>query len=282
MLASGPRNWYFFATFEDSVQVRPSQFLATHRVFTTEELSRALATTRERPRATLHRLLALWTAERRVEQVKRGVYVRAGERLSGADFRAIGARLTRDAALAYHTALEVHGLAQSHYQEVVVATSSKVAPVDFQGHRFRPVRPRVELIRSTTPLRWTEVVDHGGHQVRVTTRERTVVDVLDRPDLSGGFEEAWRSCSALAAFDTREAREYLALLGRAILWSKVGFFLERHRDALNTASADLDEIARHVPRQPVYLERGMPGALRQPWNLIVPERSIAEEWEGMA
>lgn len=264
------------------MQATPATFLARHRVFTTQELDRALAATRQRPAATVHRLLGRWQQEGRVEQVKRGVYVRGADQLAGADLRAIGARLAADAALAYHTALEVHGLAQSVFEEIVFATRSKVALLEFRGHRFRPVRPRAGLANSSEPLRWTEVVDHGGHEVRVTTRERTVVDVFDRPDLAGGIEEVWRSCSTLAAFDLREAREYLALVDRAILWAKVGLFLERHREELNVSSTDLDLFAQHAPKQPVYVERGVQGRLRAPWNLIVPERWIAEEWWGDA
>ncbi len=34
---------------------------------------------------------------------------------------------------------------------------------------------------------------HAGGIVRVTAFERTLVDVLDAPDLGGGWEEVWRS-----------------------------------------------------------------------------------------
>jgi predicted transcriptional regulator of viral defense system len=36
-------------------------------------------------------------------------------------------------------------------------------------------------------------LDRSGMEVNVTSLERTMVDVLSRPDLSGDWEEIWRS-----------------------------------------------------------------------------------------
>ena len=44
-------------------------------------------------------------------------------------------------------------------------------------------------------------VDRAGLAVRVTSLERTLVDVLDRTDLSGGWEEIWRSLEMVEFFD---------------------------------------------------------------------------------
>ena len=43
-----------------------------------------------------------------------------------------------------------------------------------------------------------ETLDRQGLPIRVTGLERTLVDVLDRPALAGGWEEAWRSWEGVA------------------------------------------------------------------------------------
>jgi len=36
------------------------------------------------------------------------------------------------------------------------------------------------------------IAERSGQSLRVATLERTLVDVLDRPELSGSWEEIWR------------------------------------------------------------------------------------------
>jgi len=44
-------------------------------------------------------------------------------------------------------------------------------------------------------------VDRMGLDIRVTSLERTLVDVLDRPGISGGWEEVWRSLEMVEYFN---------------------------------------------------------------------------------
>jgi predicted transcriptional regulator of viral defense system len=43
--------------------------------------------------------------------------------------------------------------------------------------------------------------ERTGLQVRVTSLEGTMVDLLDRPELGGGYEGIWRSLEAVEFFD---------------------------------------------------------------------------------
>lgn len=64
----------------------------------------------------------------------------------------------------------------------------------------------------------------SGVDLRVTSLERTLVDVLDRPDLSGSWEEIWRSLESIEFFDLDQVITYALLLGNATTAAKVGFF----------------------------------------------------------
>ena len=86
-------------------------------------------------------------------------------------------------------------------------------------------------------------------RLRVTNLERTLVDVLDRPGLSGSWEEIWRSLESVEFFDLDKVVEYALLLGNATTAAKVGFFLEQHRETLMVEDRHLKEL--QVPaRQP--------------------------------
>ena len=60
----------------------------------------------------------------------------------------------------------------------------------------------------------TTEVPHAGEQARVTTLERTLADVLDKPDKSGGWEEIWRSLEMAEFFDLDVIRAAGRLISR--------------------------------------------------------------------
>jgi predicted transcriptional regulator of viral defense system len=127
-------------------------------------------------------------------------------------------------------------------------------------------------------------VDRAGLSIRVTSLERTLVDVLDRPDLSGGWEEIWRSLETIEYFDLDEIVAYARLLDNATTAAKVGFFLDQNRNRLSVSDAHLEPLLRLRPKHPTYLERGKKGhgSLVKTWNLIVPDEVQSRTWQEVA
>jgi len=107
-----------------------------------------------------------------------------------------------------------------------------------------------------------------------------LVDVLDRPDLSGSWEEIWRSLESVEFFDLDKVVEYVLLLGNATTNAKVGLFLDQHREALMANEHHLKALHDMSPRQPHYLDRSKrkPGRLVPKWNLVVPREILERTW----
>lgn len=251
--------------------MRPEAFLASHSLFTREELAVVLRG-RGRADATVDSHLARWRRQGRIARVKKGVFVRPDPARSGIapDLVALASRMAPDAAVAYHTALEAHGHAQSVFEKLTFVTWTKTKPSCFQGRWFVPVRPRAPLLAENRGERWVERLDRGGIEIRVTSLERTVADVLDRPDLAGGMEEVWRSLLSVPALDSGPLEDYVALLGSRTLAAKVGFFLESRREELVVPAALLERLRARVPGAPVFMDRRQRGRLVARWALIVP------------
>ena len=116
--------------------------------------------------------------------------------------------------------------------------------------------------------------------VRVASLERTLVDVLDRPHYSGGWEEVWRSLESVEFFDLDRVVEYALLLENSTTASKVGFFLDQHRASLMVDERHLQPLRGMGPRQPHYLDRNRcaPGSLAADWNLVVPNEVTERSW----
>jgi predicted transcriptional regulator of viral defense system len=107
-----------------------------------------------------------------------------------------------------------------------------------------------------------------------------MVDVLNRPDVAGGWEEIWRSLESVEFFDLDKVVEYALLLGNATTAAKVGFFLEQHREPLMIEEKHLKSLHGLRPRQPHYLDRDKrrSGHLVSRWNLVVSREVFERTW----
>lgn len=252
--------------------MKPELFLNTHRVFTRAELQAAL---QGRARATVDSHLSRWRRQGRIARVKQGVFVRLDgqEDVTGLlpDFLTLASRMAPDAAAAYHSALEVHGCAQSIFERFTFVTWTKTRATTYLCRRFLPVRPRKQLKAAGGGEHWIERAERAGTELRVTSLERTVADVLDRPALAGGIDEVWRSLASVPALDPDPLLEYAELLGSHTLAARLGFFLDCRRDELVVPGELLERLRTRIPRSPVYLDRGRPGRLVSRWSLFVPE-----------
>jgi len=253
--------------------MKPEVFLACHSVFSREELATVLRG-RGRTDATVDSHLTRWRRQGRIARVKPGVFLRLdkADQPQGVspDYYALASRMAPDAVLGYHTALEVHGMAHSVFERFTFLTWTKTRDTTFLGRRFVPVRPRAPLRLLDAGRALVEQLERRGVAIRVTNIDRTVVDVLDRPDLSGGVEEVWRSLAGVPAVDPEALDRYVSLAGNRTLAAKLGFFLETRREELAVPDALLVRLRTRIPRAPVFMDRRRKGRLVARWALIVP------------
>ena len=122
--------------------------------------------------------------------------------------------------------------------------------------------------------------ERAGVDVRVTSLERTLVDLLDRPDLGGGWEEIWRSLESVEFYDLDRVVEYVKLLSNSTTTAKVGFFLDQHRDELMVEDRHLDPLRALRPANPHYLDRRKreSGHVVADWGLVVPKEILDRSW----
>lgn len=265
--------------------MKHNEFLKRNPVFTADEFSDYLSA-REGigPRAQ-EALLAYYKKNGRIVRVRGGVYavipVGAAPDSYPVDPFLVAVKLTRDAVLSYHTALEFHGRAYSVQEYFTYSTSRRLNPLKFRSYIFRAVKFPEALSRVGKEDFGVLNTEQAGVRIRVTSLERTLVDVLDRPSLSGTWEEIWRSLESVEFFDLDTVVEYALLLGNATTAAKVGFFLEQHREPLMVEERHLKQLSQMRSRQPHYLDRGRreSGRLVSEWNLVIPKEVLDRAWE---
>ncbi len=193
----------------------------------------------------------------------------------------LAGHLTADAVLSHHSALQFYGKAYSVHHRFTYLTRNALRSFVFRGQEFVAVPFPKTLQTQQAELFGVSTERHAGGKVRVTGLERTLVDVLVRPDLGGGWEEVWRSLESVEYFDLGQVVDYTLKLRSATAVAKVGFFLEQHREALMVDESHLAPLRKHAPKQPCYLERSRrtAGKLVPNWNLIVPPSILEPAWE---
>jgi len=260
-------------------------FFNSHPVFRVEEFAAFLAARDSTNPKTREASLAHYLQAGRILRVRRGLYVTVPE---GSDHETypvdpylVAGRVTADAVLACHTAMEFHGKAHSVREHFTYLSASMPRPLSFRGCRYRGVPFPKQLRESHQEMVEVQTHDRLGLAVRVTSLERTFVDMLHRPDLSGGWEEIWRSLESVTFFDLDKVVDYALLLENSTTIARVGFFLEQHREGLMVEESHLERLRGHRPKAPHYMSRGKraAGHLVRGWNLVVPVDVLERSWE---
>lgn len=264
--------------------MRPLDYFATHPVFRLEDFGAAhQAGEKLKPSSSLA-IVKKHVQAGNLLRIRRGLYavVPRGQTPDSlvVDPYVLASNIAPDAVVAYHGALQFHGRAHSLARRVPFLTTTRTRPFDFRGTELTPV-PLPPPLRALPDLGGGVLeTTRAGSAVRVTTLERTLVDVLDAPRHGGGWEEIWRSLESVEFFDLDAVIDYAFKLDSAVVAAKVGFYLEQHQQELMVEDVHLKRLRQRAPKRPIYLERGKrePGKLLSRWNLIVPERVLNRRW----
>jgi predicted transcriptional regulator of viral defense system len=263
--------------------MRSADFFATHPVFTQAEFS-AAGGPHARNARTVNTLLSRQVASGRLARVRRGLYATVPPGQDASTFRPdpylVATKLADDAVVAFHAALQFRGKTYSLWHRYAVLSDANLRPVRFRGDEFAGIKPPKSLRGRPDHGGGVVTEAHAGGTVRVTTFERTLVDLLDRPDLGGGWEEVWRSLEAVEYFDLDAVVGHVLERSSPLLAARVGFFLDQHRETWFVEDRHLEPLRARSPGQPGYLDPGRArgGRLVKAWNLVVPAQVLERAW----
>jgi predicted transcriptional regulator of viral defense system len=209
---------------------------------------------------------------RQIVKVRRGLYeIIPLEQISkpkaAADKLLLARKIVSPYCFAHHTALEIHGVANSaFYNTVYIASPRQFRNFTYDGVDFKWIR-RKQLTGSEITI-WAAV------HIHVTDRERTIVDCIDRIDLAGGFEELYKSALSMKNVRLSKLYEYTKTGNKKVLFHKLGFFLSlpRIREAWSVDDEELRKIRENLSSRVFYFNTSKgQGHLIREWNLIVPK-----------
>ena len=253
-------------------------FLNIHEVFRREE---CLAYVRndlqeQNPDGFTRSALGRAMKTRQIVSIRNGLYWVATARAGKADPLLVAGRASVDVVIGFQAALHWH-LKRKLPDRIHAYSSTIQDPWDFQGVKYMPVRARLGPAEDEGEATGVEEHTLRGTRFRITSPERTLVDVLDRQDLATDFLASWKLLPGLAKasrpFRFDQIVAYLRRLGCATTTAKVGYFLSGHLDRFHLTADDLLAL----PERPASPHPWGPpsalgdGTLNLVWNLRIPE-----------
>jgi len=208
----------------------------------------------------------------RLERIRRGLYAAIPPTDSGpiVDKFLIASKIRENYYLGFHTALEYHGCAYSAHNETYTCLrpQDRFTPFSFHSYIFKPVF--IDDLETEI-----EEKEYRDHTIRISSKERTFIECLDRVDYAGGWEEALKSLEILGGLDFKKIRDFVIQTDKQILVRKTGFVLEllkkRSMFYEHLPENTLEEIKKKVHGVPTYLIRNIGGPLNPNWSLYVPK-----------
>lgn len=261
-------------------------FFSAHPVFVRGEYAAAVG--RDPSDKVVTAMLAQHLQAGNIKRITRGVFAsvpkHADAQKWSVDRFLAASRLRRDAVIAYHSALELHGCAYTEGYEVQVIASGEPGVLEAAGFSCRFVKvPRGLHQRNGKLADGVMVVDRMGLSVRVTTVERTIADLFDRYELAGGAEELFSSLELVARVNTVVLVRHIRMLNNAAAAGALGYWLEREQRRLGVPETALKKLRAMAPRQARYALGAKPGEGRtaKGWNVILPLAAVERTFEGL-
>ncbi|MCL2327688.1 MAG: hypothetical protein FWC39_04135 [Bacteroidetes bacterium] len=150
-----------------------------------------------------------------LSRIERGKYCRANFR----DENVIGIFLAKESAVAYWSALNLHGLTEQFPNKIFIQTTQLKKEVEFAGttYQFIKIHPnkRIGIVSN----------GYGNYKFPITDIEKTIIDCFDLPQYSGGFAELIRAFYN-ANLNAKKLTDYCSAVNNIAVIKRLGFLAE--------------------------------------------------------
>ncbi len=183
----------------------------------------------------------------------------------------IASHISNSSFISYHAAMEYHGFGHQISQKVMVGCKSRFRPFEYDGISYSPHVSTINDGIITPPM---------DSNVRVTDRERTVIDCIDYIKYAGGLEELVHSLSSITFLNEKKLVEYLALYGKPTLYKKVGFFLSRFQEEMQLSQNFISHCKDHAGEGVVKLT-DQAKQYDSEWMIYMPQNILSYLEQGV-
>lgn len=175
----------------------------------------------------------------------------------------IASSITPTSYVTHHSALEYYGITDQVFHEVYVASLNPFSEFDFDGFSFRCVH--------LSYLDGVEMLPMSGN-IRITNKERTLIDCINDMDKIGGIEEIFSCILNLKKLREDHLLRYLAMYDNQFLYQKAGYLLSKNQKILGLSDEFFKVCLEKIGKSKRYLSSDYKnGKYDSTWQLIIPE-----------
>lgn len=234
--------------------------LLKHPVFTMKDLL-IFYNNIESARTAVKRLLA----KGMVVKIRRNLYTCiSGETgVPIANHYQIASTVTATSYVTHHTAMEYYGITDQVFYDVYVASETVFQDFEFDGCTFQYVKSKF--------LDGVDTVKYSGG-VRVTDKERTLLDCIKDMDKIAGAEEVVGNIQSMNRIEEEKLVHYLDLYQNQFLYQKTGYILQKMKKEMRLSDAFFELCKKKAGKSTRYLSSDYQGGVFDAeWKLVVPE-----------
>lgn len=234
--------------------------LLQHPIFSIQEVNSFYSSERA-ARAALEKLLK----EKTVLKIRKGLYTCVSGENGGpvANRYQIASAITATSYVSHHTAFEYHGIMDQVYYDVYVSSETRFHDFMFDGYTYHYVRSQMQD---------GVICPQFGGGVRVTDKERTVVDSIKDLNLISGLEEVLACITATRNYDETKLLRYLKAYANPFLYQKTGFIMMTYQNELGISDAFIEACRSMVGNSKRYMTNDIvESTYAGDWKLIYPQ-----------
>jgi len=202
-----------------------------------------------------------------LQKIRQGVYAIVPPDMIGKkyfpDKFLIAGNIKRDYCISYHSALELHGLAESIFNTVYITLRDYLQTLEYQGITYDFV--------STKYFFGINEIYYKSTKLKVSNIEKTVLDCIRRIEYAGGLEELSKSLSSVPSFNYSKLWDYLKKFDEGILYHKTGFIFESLTEDISPPKDFLNKNNKKIGKKVYYLDKNKTCMLNKRWNLMIPK-----------
>ena len=234
--------------------------LLQYPVFSMKEVN-ALYSSEWSARDALGKLLK----ENMVLKIRNGLYTCVSGENGGpvANRFQVASAITSSSYVSHHTAFEYYGMIDQVFYEVYVGSETRFRDFEFDGYTYHYIKAQMK--------EGIESPEFGGG-VRVTDKERTIVDSIKDINLIAGLEEVLSCIVAVNGIDESKMLKYLSGYDSAFLYQKTGFIFGEYQTDLGISDEFIKICKEKSGSSKRYLTNGIskPGYSGE-WRLVYPK-----------
>ena len=233
--------------------------LLQYPVFSMKEVN-ALYSSERTARVALEKLLK----ENMVLKIRNGLYTCLSGENGGpvANRYQVASAITPSSYVSHHTAFEYYGSVDQIFYEVYVGSETRFHDFEFDGYTYHYVKGQ---------MKDGIISPEFGGGVKVTDKERTIIDSIKDMNLIAGLEEVLSCVISVANIDEEKMLNYLAQYDNTFLYQKIGFIFSEYQKELGISDAFIKICKDRIGNSKRYLTNGIstPGYSAE-WKLVYP------------